>query len=141
MAYRDAIEIVRGTSEESQTVAWHYSNALCVMRGTSILVSDRYEYVAYKNFLKLKIVWLQETQYFSSSAKIYNNAAYLQILSMGLQSVPWMLRDLQKHDTHWFYALNKLTGMNPIQPAHYGIVPKMKEDWIAWAKENNYDVD
>ena len=35
-------------------------------------------------------------------------------------------------------ALKKITGKNPVNPEHYGIITKMKEDWIAWAKNNNY---
>lgn len=143
MLYRECIEHVRGTSlaAETRTLACNFSNALQTLKGNSILVTDRYEYQEYKQFLKLKERWEEETMFTSSSAQLFSNSAYREIIGLGSKSIPWIIRDLKKTDSHWFFALNKITGANPILPENNGIVSKMKENWIDWAKKNNYEVE
>jgi hypothetical protein len=143
MSFRDYIEIVKGTSvaSETTTLAYNYSNALNSFKGNSILISERYEHNEYRKFLKLKNKWLNETKYISSSSIIFNNSNYLEIIDLGSKTVPWILRDLKRTNTHWFSALFELTGVNPIKPENYGIVNNMTRDWINWAENNNYDID
>ncbi len=133
-------EIIRNTglTQEASTLSCNYSNAISNFRGNSVLISDRIDNQEFKHFLLLKDKWKSETLYFSSSAHIFNNAHYLEIIGLGRKSIPWIIRELKKTNDHWFYALKKITGKNPVNPEHYGIITKMKEDWIAWAKNNNY---
>lgn len=63
---------------------------------------------------------------------------YQEIISLGPEVVPFLLRDLQETERHWFIALRKLTGANPIPPSAAGNVPKMIDAWRQWAKENGY---
>lgn len=143
MSYIDFTENVRSISlaSETQVLAINYSNAIRTFKGNSILISDRIKHREYKNFLILRDKWKKETKYCSSSSMLFNNSNYLAIINLGPKTIPWILKDLKKNDTNWFMALNKLTGENPINIEHYGIIPKMKEDWINWAKIKNYDID
>lgn len=133
-------EIIRNTglTQEASTLSCNYSNAIITFRGNSVLISDRIDNQEFKHFLHLKDKWKSETLYFSSSSHIFNNSAYLEIIGLGKKSIPWIIRELKKTNDHWFYALKKITGKNPVNPEHYGIINKMKEDWIEWAKNNNY---
>ena len=138
--YSYKTEITRTTSitRESQVVSCNFSNAIIAFKGNSILVSERIENRQYKNFLILKNKWKSETLFLSSSTSIYNNSAYKEIINYGRKSIPWIIRELKKTDDHWFYALSKITGVNPVNSENYGVISKMREDWIKWAEQNNY---
>ena len=82
-------------------------------------------------------IWKSETSFSSSIAEITNNSAYRSIIGLGQEVVPFIIDDLKATDNHWFYALEVLTGQNPIKENHKGIVPLMKDDWMEWAKAND----
>lgn len=132
-------EIIRSISftDEANILACNYSNAISSFTGNSILVLGKIENEEFKKFLTLKNKWKSETCYFSSSISIFNNSAYREIINLGSKSIPWIIRELKKTDDHWFFALKEITGVNPVNPINYGIIPKMKEDWVNWAKQNN----
>jgi hypothetical protein len=64
--------------------------------------------------------------------------AYQEIISLGPDVVPLLLRDMEEHGTHWFIALEKITGAKPYFPGTAGNAPKLVEAWLTWAKENSY---
>lgn len=133
-------EITRNTglTQEASILSCNYSNAVNAFKGNSVLISDRIENQEFKHFLQLKDKWKSETLYYSSSSLIFNNSAYKEIIALGSKTIPWIIRELKKTNDHWFYALKKISGENPINPDNYGIITKMKEDWIKWAQKNNY---
>ncbi|MBG6060994.1 hypothetical protein IWX83_000768 [Flavobacterium sp. CG_9.1] len=133
-------EITRNTglTQEASILSCNYSNAVNTFKGNSVLISDRIENQEFKHFLQLKDKWKSETLYYSSSSQIFNNSAYREIIALGSKTIPWIIRELKKTNDHWFYALKKISGENPVNPDHYGIITKMKEDWIEWAQKNNY---
>jgi hypothetical protein len=131
-------EVVTGASQEAHILACNFSNAISAFKGTSIIITDYYEHAEYRNFLRLKNQWLDETRFTSSSTIIYNNGAYKKIISLGAKSIPWIIRDLKKTNAHWFNALTKITGVNPIHPDHSGIISAMAQDWINWAEAKGY---
>lgn len=134
-------EITRNTglTQEASILSCNYSNAVNSFKGNSVLVSDRIENQEFKHFLQLKDKWKSETQYFSSSSSIFENSAYKEIINLGGKTIPWIIRELKKTDDHWFYALKKITGKNPVNPKNFGIISRMKEDWIQWAQKNNFE--
>jgi hypothetical protein len=139
MAYREKIEVVAGAaSHEAQILACNFSNAISTFKGTSIIITDYYQHAEYRKFLRLRNQWLEETMFTSNSTMIYSNGAYKKIIGLGEKSIPWIIRDLRKSNAHWFSALSKITGTDPIQPEHSGIISKMAEDWINWAEEKGY---
>jgi hypothetical protein len=64
--------------------------------------------------------------------------AYQEIIQLGPEVVPLLLRDLDETERHWFVALRALTGANPIPASAAGNIPKMIEAWRTWGKENGY---
>jgi hypothetical protein len=69
-----------------------------------------------EKFDALVATWRDETAYLSSITKIVNHPAYQKIIDMGWVVVPLILRDLEKEPDHWFHALYKITGINPVSP-------------------------
>ncbi|HZV03649.1 MAG TPA: hypothetical protein VE999_01035 [Gemmataceae bacterium] len=91
-----------------------------------------------ERFRRLSAVWQKETAYLSSMTEASHHPAYQEIIHLGPDVIPLLLRDLQAHHTHWFAALHALTGAEPIDPSVAGNVPKMVDAWLCWAKEHGY---
>ena len=65
--------------------------------------------------------------------------AYQRIIDMGLSAVPWLLTRLERRPGHWFLALNRMTGAQPVLPENEGNLKAMAEDWLRWGKQNGYE--
>lgn len=122
-----------GVTQEANILHINLSNAYNRYIGTSVLVSKHIQETNFRIFLRLKEKWKVETLYTSSGTEIISNSAYRKIIDIGLMAVPWIIRELKKSDDHWFYALEKITGENPIKEQNIGKIKEMKNDWINWA--------
>ena len=81
--------------------------------------------------------WKRETAAGGSVSRIMRHPAYVEILQMGADVVPLMIRDLDgRSPGFWFDALEQLTGTEVVIAEHRGYVDKMAEDWITWARQN-----
>jgi hypothetical protein len=89
-------------------------------------------------FHRLADAWERATGHLSSMTAASEHAIYQEIISLGPEVVPVLLRDLTETERHWFIALRKITGANPVPPSAAGNLPKMIEAWRKWAKENGY---
>lgn len=91
-----------------------------------------------ERFQQLAAVWHKETDYFSSMEESSAHPAYQQIVGLGPEVVPLLLRDLEQNHTHWFDALQAITGVDPIPASAGGNIPQMVEAWLHWAKDHGY---
>ena len=66
--------------------------------------------------------------------------AYQQIIGMGWEVLPLILRDLKESNADWFWALTAITGANPISTEIAGNITRMTEAWLQWARAKGYDV-
>lgn len=104
----------------------------------SVFVQELYKDSINRKFTELKSIWENETMWFSDVSEITNNSAYREIIDLGEDVLPFIFEDLDTNNNHWFYALNSITGSDPISTNHKGIFPQMKNDWLNWASENHY---
>ena len=91
-----------------------------------------------EKFQRLAALWHDETDFLSSMSAAENHPAYQEIIRLGPPVIPLLLRDLEENLTHWFGALQAITGANPIPPDTAGNIPKMAEAWLRWARDNGY---
>jgi hypothetical protein len=91
-----------------------------------------------QRFRFLAEVWHKAVAHLSSTTTRNNHPAYQEIISLGPEVIPFLLKDMQDHLTHWFFALSKITGVNPIPASAAGNVPLMADYWLRWAEENGY---
>jgi hypothetical protein len=91
-----------------------------------------------EQFHRLAEEWHNAVAYHSSTTVRNNHPAYRQIIQLGPDVVPLLLRDLQNNQTHWFCALREITGADPIPESAAGNIPSMIEAWLTWAKDNGY---
>jgi hypothetical protein len=76
--------------------------------------------------------WHEETKYLSSPTMMFENRYYKKIISLGMVVVPVIINKLKETPCHLFFALYKITGINPARPENRGNIEKMSNDWIAW---------
>ena len=81
--------------------------------------------------------WKAATAFSSSATDMAMHPAYQQIIGMGRDVVPLILRKLQKNTDHWFWGLKSITGMDPVPSEDRGNISKMREAWIVWGQEND----
>jgi hypothetical protein len=62
--------------------------------------------------------------------------AYQEIIGMGAEVVPLLLRELGREPDHWFRALHALTGADPVPAASQGKVREMAAAWLDWARRH-----
>lgn len=91
-----------------------------------------------ERFKTLVDKWLEETRYLSSVTQIVLNFSYQQIIGLGPSALPLVFARLAKAPEHWFWALNAITGQNPVKPEHAGNVLAMRDDWLEWARLHGF---
>lgn len=89
-------------------------------------------------FITLKNKWEQETIFLSSAAEICMHTSYQQIIGMGPVAIPLILSEMKKKPGHWFWALQAITGEDPVLPAERGRIKKMTAAWLRWGKMEGY---
>ncbi len=89
-------------------------------------------------FRRLSSAWHRDTVYLSSMDDAASHPAYQEIARLGSEVVPLLLRHLEENHTHWFAALEAITGAQPVPAAAAGNIPAIVEAWLRWAKANGY---
>ena len=125
-----------GVSIEAQFVRQNIQTAHDLFMGQSVFIQEMYKKQLGTKFDLYSGIWKTETMFSSSSSEITNNSAYRSIIGLGKDIIPFIIEDLKQSENHWFYALELLTGENPIKSEHRGIINLMKSDWLNWAKKN-----
>jgi hypothetical protein len=64
-------------------------------------------------FRRLADIWERATGHLSSMKAASEHPAYQEIIGLGPEVVPLLLRDLQDKERHWFIALRTITGGQP----------------------------
>ncbi|MGH9846315.1 MAG: hypothetical protein ACREEM_47050 [Blastocatellia bacterium] len=89
-----------------------------------------------KMFRLLADKWRDETAYSSLALKKAMHPAYQRIIGMGPNAIPLILRELEQNPSHWFWALNAITGEDPAQPDDN--IDQAAEAWLRWGREKGY---
>jgi hypothetical protein len=79
--------------------------------------------------------WKEETRFLSSVHQMVSNPSYLQIIGMGKEALPLLLKELRREPDHWFVALQAITGANPIPAAARGNLDAMAQAWLTWGDQ------
>ena len=85
-------------------------------------------------FRTLASAWERDVVNCSSASQMAMHPAYQQIIGMGREALPLILRELQRENNHWFWALRAITGENPVPAGSQGCVPEMASAWLDWGR-------
>ena len=83
-------------------------------------------------FRQLADEWYEATAGLSFIQKKIAHPAYYQIIGLGPEVVPLLLRELRTSRSHWFWALHSITRENPVRPG--ADLDQSIEDWLTWGK-------
>src|SRR5258706_12757967 len=89
-------------------------------------------------FVALASRWRTETGMLSSSSARALHPAYQQIIGMGPAALPLLLRELERAQEGWFWALKAITGEDPVPSKHRGKHSEMVRDWLQWGRNRGY---
>lgn len=87
-------------------------------------------------FQELARRWERETAFVSDPAEMYTHPAYQRIIQMGNRALPLIFEQLERRPNHWFWALQEITGANPVEEEHRGRLHEMANDWLEWWRQH-----
>jgi len=74
--------------------------------------------------------------FLSSLTEMVMLRSYQAIIGMGPDVVPIILKELKHDPDYLFWALEAITGDNPVLPEDEGNLDRMTDAWIKWGQEN-----
>jgi hypothetical protein len=86
-------------------------------------------------FRHLAAWWKRDSEFQSSPSRIALHSAYQQIIGMGREALPLILRDLEQTQAPWFWALQAISGEDPVRAEDRGYIDRMTTAWIRWGKQ------
>ena len=89
-------------------------------------------------FKELAKVYEEETRFLSFTKR--DHPAMVEVIALGPEAVPIILRHMRDSNPHWFYAVAAITGAAPVKDENRGRVRLMVEDWLRWGREQGHDV-
>ena len=101
---------------------------------TTTLAGPRSEQDLRDQFGRLAAEWKKQSLLLSNPAQMALLKSYQQIIGMGPAAVPFILEALQREPDHWFWALESITGENPVPAEAYGVTHHMAEVWVDWGR-------
>ena len=105
--------------------------------GNSVPPSAR-AMAAAPRFAVLADRWVRETTSASSDYEhLIAHPAYLSIVAMGWEAVPFILERLEAAPDHWGAALAAITGDDPVGPDAAGDVYAIADAWLVWGRARN----
>ncbi len=91
-----------------------------------------------ERFDRLSRQWKRKSEFLSSISQMAMLPEYQQIIGMGSEVLSYILESLRREPDHWFWALNAITGVNPIRDEDRGHIQRMTEAWIEWGIREGY---
>jgi hypothetical protein len=80
--------------------------------------------------------WERDTVFVSSVTELASHDAYQQIIGLGPQALPYILRRLQREPNQWFWALRAITREDPASGE--GTVGGAAARWLEWGRAHGY---
>jgi hypothetical protein len=91
-----------------------------------------------QRFRRLEAAWRAAVGFSSSSTVLRSHPAFEEIIALGQEVVPLMLRDLEERPRLWVWALPRITGADPVPASDRGNIAKMSKAWLRWGQEHGY---
>jgi hypothetical protein len=88
-----------------------------------------------ERFQRLASEWKEKSRYLSNTAQMAMLKPYQRIIGMGMPVVPLILEEMRREPDQWFWALEAITGENPVPAEAAGKVRLMTQAWIEWGRQ------
>ncbi|MEJ7593845.1 MAG: hypothetical protein WKF77_20080 [Planctomycetaceae bacterium] len=90
----------------------------------------------HERFTALRDDWKSKTRHLSNTGQISLVFSYQSIIGMGPAVVPLILAELEREPDHWFWALEAITGENPVNKDDAGNIEASANAWVEWGRQN-----
>jgi hypothetical protein len=123
---------------DRETHAWHAKETTPVLGDNQVFSTQnmpvfwRSERQVAERFEQLAERWRAETGFLSDPDVRYMNSAYQQIIGLGPAVLRYLVRDLERTQEHWFWALESIVGEDHARGSE--TVRAAVEAWLVWAK-------
>ena len=87
-----------------------------------------------EKFNRLKAQWIREQATSSRMRDIVLSVPYQNIIGMGRDALPLLLREIKTSPYYWFWALERITEANPAENSTTH--EEMVSAWLEWARTN-----
>lgn len=91
-----------------------------------------------KKFIALRDEWKAKRGHHSATLKLVMHSAYQQIIGLGPDVIPLLLRELATTPDRWYWALRALTGEDPVPAEDRGDSAAMVRSRLEWGKKKGY---
>jgi hypothetical protein len=85
-------------------------------------------------FAGLAADWKARSRHMSNVAQMAMLRPYQQIIGLGPAAVPLLLGELAREPDQWFWALEAITGEDPVPDEAAGRVAEMARAWLEWGR-------
>ena len=86
-------------------------------------------------FKRLAGEWRRDTRFVSAVRRKMAHPAYLKIIGMGKDALPFILKDLDDRPADWIPALISITDENPANPDDN--FEQAVRAWLKWGRDRN----
>lgn len=107
-------------------------------RGEPLPIAAERQQKTKQTFEALSKEWKAQTRFMSSFTDMAMLPAYQRIIGLGPAAVPWLLQELKSEPDYWFWALEAITGENPVPEELRGKREEMAAAWLEWGRVHGY---
>jgi len=86
-------------------------------------------------FRELVDIWKTETWYRTPVSRRISHPAYLKIIGLGPQALPWIMQELRQEQDYWFAALEAISREPSPNAAN---LSELRDTWLEWGKRHGY---
>ena len=90
-----------------------------------------------RHFNDLAEKWKSETMHHSVMSNIVLHRSYQEIIGLGRDALPLILKKLSIEPNHWFWALRAISGEDPVATGDIGKFDAMRNAWLKWGRNRN----
>ena len=122
------------------SVAFHLANAILKAWSEDSYSISTEEGNLEKYFSSLVSKWKTDMIFQSSISTMVEHTAYQGIINLGDDVVPLLLKELKVRPDHWFVALKRITGEDPIKANQRGDFDQMVQSWLKWGEDHGFHI-
>ncbi len=89
-----------------------------------------------QEFQALVARWESESMFLSSYDQLVSRPSYREIVALGQNVVPLLLREVSICPSQLVLALHEITGQDPVPRASRGKIKEVAQAWVEWGKAN-----
>lgn len=90
---------------------------------------------AVAKFKRLAAEWRRDTRFVSAVRRKVAHPAYLKIIGMGKDALPFILKDLDDRPADWIPALISITDENPAKADN--TFEQAVKAWLKWGRDHD----